>query len=179
FGNPNYLLFQYSNDDSYELEVNPNSNIVDSEYLNYFRFIGRIIGLAVFHNQYLSVNFNYLFYKKLLDKPLKYSDLEFVDPEIYKNIDWLKNNKNVESLCLTFELNTKDCFGNQKYLELKSNGANIDVTDSNKNEYINLVINYKLNNTNDQEQFEAIKQGFYEILPKNISSLINEFDLKV
>jgi len=37
------------------------------------------------------------------------------------------------------------------------NGANIDVTDSNKNEYINLVINYKLNNTNDKEQLKAIK----------------------
>jgi len=30
----------------------------------------------------------------------------------------------------------KDCFGNHKNIELKPNGANIDVSDSNKDEYI-------------------------------------------
>jgi len=30
----------------------------------------------------------------------------------------------------------EDCFGDRKTVELKPNGANIDVTDSNKYEYI-------------------------------------------
>jgi len=87
-GNPNYSLFQYSNTNSYELEINPMSSI-NPEHLNYFKFIGRIMGLAIYHRQYLSVNFNFLFYKKLLDKPLDFSDMESVDPEVYKNIKWL------------------------------------------------------------------------------------------
>jgi len=41
-----------------------------------------------------------------------------------------------ESLCLNFALNIEDCFGNHKTIELKPNGANINVTDFNKNEYI-------------------------------------------
>jgi len=63
---------------------------INPEHLNYFKFIGRIIGLAIFHKQYLSVNFTLLFYKKLLNIPLEFSDMEFIDPEIYKNIKWLQ-----------------------------------------------------------------------------------------
>jgi len=62
---------------------------INSEHLNYFKFIGRIMGLAIFHRQYLSVNFTILFYKKLLSQPIDFSDMEFNDPEIYKNIKWL------------------------------------------------------------------------------------------
>ena len=42
-----------------------------------------------------------------------------------------------------------------------------------------LVIENKLNNTNDKEQLEALKQGFYEIIPHSINSLIGEIDFKV
>ncbi len=62
---------------------------INSEHLNYFQFIGRIMGLAIYHKQYLSVHFTRVFYKKLLNIPLDFSDIEFIDPEIYKNIIWL------------------------------------------------------------------------------------------
>eukprot|EP00833_Pecoramyces_ruminatium_P017319 jgi/Orpsp1_1/1191351/evm.model.d7180000085114.2 len=88
-GNPNYSLFQYSHDNSYELEINPNSGMVDPDHLKYFRFIGQMIGLSIFHKQYLSVFFTLLFYKKLLNKPLEISDLEYVDPQMFKNLQHL------------------------------------------------------------------------------------------
>jgi len=62
---------------------------INPEHLNYFKFIGRILGLAIFNRQYLSINFALLFYKKILNKPLEFSDMEFIDPEVYKNIKWL------------------------------------------------------------------------------------------
>ena len=42
-----------------------------------------------------------------------------------------------------------------------------------------MVIENKLNNTNENEQLNALKQGFYEIIPQNISSILDEIDLKV
>jgi len=63
---------------------------INPEHLNYFKFIGRIMGLTIYHRQYLSVDFTILFYKKLLNKPLEFSDMKFIDPEIYKNINWLR-----------------------------------------------------------------------------------------
>jgi len=114
----------------------------------------------------------------LLNKPLELSDLKYYDPEIYKSITWLKNNEGAENLYLTFETEKEDCYGEHKKIELKPNGANIFVNDSNKNEYIDLIIKSKLNNGNDEEQFNSLKEGFYEIVPKNINTFYDENDLK-
>jgi len=59
------------------------------DYKNFYHFFGRIIGLAIFNKKYLSVNFTFLFYKKLLNKPVEFSDMEYVDPVLYKNMKWL------------------------------------------------------------------------------------------
>jgi len=177
-GNVNYSLFQYAHDNSYELEVNPNSGIIDSDHLEYFRFIGRVIGLAIFHKQYLPVFFTLLFYKKLLNKPLEFSDLRFVDYEMYKNLKQLKENDGAKYLYLTFQMEINDCFGNHKTIELKPNGSNIDVTDDNKLEYIELITKNKLSNSNDKEQLNALKEGLYEIIPESITLFLDEVDLK-
>ncbi|OUM60096.1 hypothetical protein PIROE2DRAFT_14222, partial [Piromyces sp. E2] len=134
--NPDYLLLQSSPYNSYELEINPKSNIGNPFYLKHFKFIGRIIGLAILNQQNIPLSFTLPLYKKLLGKEPDFFDLKFVDPEIYKNINWLKEHDGIDSLSLTFEIEEKDCFGNRHKIELKTNGANIDVTDSNKQEYI-------------------------------------------
>jgi len=178
-GNPDYSLFQYINSNSYELDINSMSGIVDTNHLKYFKFIGRIMGLAIINKQYLPVNFSPIIFKNLLHISLEFSDLEYIGPEIYKNLIWLKNNDGVQELCLTFEIDEKDCFGNQNYVELKPNGSTINVNDLNKNEYIELFTEYKLHNKNKESQYEALKQGFYEIIPNDIKFLFNELDLKL
>jgi len=50
-----------------------------------------------------------------------------------------REHNGAENLGLDFTLNMEDCFGNHKIIELKPNGASIDVTDSNKNEYIEYI----------------------------------------
>ena len=42
-----------------------------------------------------------------------------------------------------------------------------------------MVIKNKFNNTNDKKQLDALKQGFYEIIPKGINFLLDKIDLKV
>ena len=49
--NPFYCLFEYSSH-NYTLQINPNSGI-NPEHLNYFKFIGRVVGLGVFHRRFL------------------------------------------------------------------------------------------------------------------------------
>jgi len=69
---------------------------INPEHLSYFNFIGRIMGLAIFYKQYFPLNFTLLFYKRLLNKPLEFLDLEFIiDPEVYKNIKWLQYGTNL------------------------------------------------------------------------------------
>ena len=42
-----------------------------------------------------------------------------------------------------------------------------------------MVIENKLNNKNDKEQFNALKKGFYDIIPQYVNLLLDDIDLKV
>jgi len=42
-----------------------------------------------------------------------------------------------------------------------------------------LVIKSIFDNANDKEKLNALKKGFYEIIPESINSLLDEIDLKV
>ncbi|GME75218.1 unnamed protein product [Ambrosiozyma monospora] len=81
--NPFYCLFQYASSDNYTLQINPNSD-VNPEHLNYFKFIGRTVGLGVFHRRFLDAFFVGAMYKMMLHKKIVLQDLESVDAELYK-----------------------------------------------------------------------------------------------
>jgi E3 ubiquitin-protein ligase NEDD4 len=86
--NPVYCLFEYSALDNYTLQMNPASS-VNPEHLSYFRFIGRVMGLAVFHRRFLDAYFIVSFYKMILKKKVTISDLESVDAELYRGLKWM------------------------------------------------------------------------------------------
>jgi E3 ubiquitin-protein ligase NEDD4 len=50
-----YPLFCFR--DNYTLQINPFSGLCNEEHLNYFRFIGRIAGMAVYHGKLLDGKF--------------------------------------------------------------------------------------------------------------------------
>ncbi|MEQ2178550.1 E3 ubiquitin-protein ligase smurf1 [Goodea atripinnis] len=86
--NPYYGLFQYSTDNIYTLQINPDSSI-NPDHLSYFHFVGRVMGLAVFHSHYINGSFTLPFYKQLLGKPIQLNDLETTDPELHKSLVWI------------------------------------------------------------------------------------------
>src|SRR6266436_8635588 len=51
-----YCLFEYLATDNYTLQINPASG-VNPEHPNYFKFIGRVLGLAIFHCQFFDAYF--------------------------------------------------------------------------------------------------------------------------
>ena len=76
------------------------------------------------------------FYKRMLGRPLILKDLESVDPEYYKSLQWILENEIDECyLGLTFSVDQEE-FGETKEVELKEGGKEIDVTDENKAEYV-------------------------------------------
>ena len=111
---PNYGLFEYSAVDNYTLQINPASGI-NPEHLNCktlelaclcllvlpaeppllpslhvdFKFVGRVLGMAVFHRRFLDTHFIGSFYKMLLGKKLLFSDLESADDELYRGLKWM------------------------------------------------------------------------------------------
>lgn len=85
--NPVYCLFEYSAHDNYTLQINPRSN-VNPEHLSYFKFIGRVAGLAVFHQRFLDSFFIPAFYKMILQKKITLQDMESVDADLYRSLQW-------------------------------------------------------------------------------------------
>lgn len=57
-------------------------------------------------------------------------------------------------------------------MDLKPNGRNVLVTDENKDEYIQLIAEYRLT-TSIKPQLDAFLEGFYEIVPKEHISIVS------
>ena len=73
----------------------------------WFRFSGRVLGLALVHQYLLDAFFTRSFYKALLRLPCSLSDLEYLDAEFHQSLLWLKDNDisdMSESLDLTFSV---------------------------------------------------------------------------
>jgi len=54
-----------------------------------------------------------------------------------------------------------DQFGEKKTVELKEGGSKVSVTEQNKEEYVRLVVSYRLDHS-IQTQIKAFLEGFYE-----------------
>ncbi|KAI5698878.1 hypothetical protein M8J75_013167 [Diaphorina citri] len=175
--NPQYGLFQYSREDNYTLQINPDSG-VNPEHLSYFHFAGRIIGIAVFHGHYIDGGFTTPFYKMLLNKPITLEDIEGVDPELHRSLTWiLENTLSNDVLDTTFAVEVNS-FGVLKVHELKGGGKDIQVTEDNKKEYVRLYVNWRFMRGIEQ-QFLALQKGFTEIVPLHLLRPFDERELEL
>ena len=160
--NPYYGLFEYSASDNYTLQINPNSALCIENHLQYFHFIGRIAGMAVYHKRLLDGFFIQPFYKMMLDEPVMLKDMEQVDIEYHNSLKWIKEN---DPTCLELTFVTEsEVFGQIVENQLKPGGANIPVTNDNKIEYIGLVINERFN-SRIKPQMDKFLQGFNDVIP--------------
>ena len=80
------------------LQINPLSS-VNPNHLSYFQFVGRIIGLAIKHGQYLEGGFTMPLYKLLLGKQITGEDMAYVDPTFHNSLMWMLDNVR-KLLCL-------------------------------------------------------------------------------
>ncbi|XP_020660543.3 E3 ubiquitin-protein ligase NEDD4-like isoform X3 [Pogona vitticeps] len=174
--NPYYGLFEYSATDNYTLQINPNSGLCNEDHLSYFTFIGRVAGLAVYHGKLLDGFFIRPFYKMMLGKPITLKDMESVDSEYYNSLKWILENDPTE-LDLMFCIDEEN-FGQTYQVDLKPNGSEVMVTNENKREYIDLVIQWRFVNR-VQKQMNAFMEGFTELLPLDLIKIFDENELEL
>ena len=89
--NAGYGLFRQSNIGSETFQPNPQSGI-NPQHLMYFIFCGRFVAKAIYDNQLLECHFTRAFYKQILGKPVSWRDMEAVDEEHFKNLNWMLEN---------------------------------------------------------------------------------------
>lgn len=174
--NPFYCLFEYSAHDNYTLQINPHSGI-NPEHLNYFKFIGRVVGLAIFHRRFLDAFFIGALYKMMLNKAVALSDMEGVDADFHRSLQWMLNNPIEGVLEQTFSTEDER-FGQTTIEDLKPGGRDIDVTDVNKKEYVDMMVKWRIQKRID-EQFQAFITGFHELIPAELVNVFDERELEL
>jgi E3 ubiquitin-protein ligase NEDD4 len=174
--NPFYCLFEYSAHDNYTLQINPHSGI-NPEHLNYFKFIGRVVGLAIFHRRFLDAFFIGALYKMMLNKPVNLADMEGVDADFHRSLQWMLDNPIEGVLDQTFSTEDER-FGVTNVEDLKPGGRDIEVTDANKKEYVDLMVKWRIQKRID-EQFQAFITGFHELIPAELVNVFDERELEL
>ncbi|KAK5629426.1 hypothetical protein RRF57_005140 [Xylaria bambusicola] len=172
----NYALFVPVSSDRTTFHPNKLSGIND-EHLSFFKFIGRIIGKALYEGRLLDCYFSRAVYKRILGKPVSVKDMESFDPEYYKSLSWMLNNDITDIITETFSVED-DEFGVTKVSDLCENGRNMPVTEENKHDYVRLVVEHKLLSS-VKEQMENFLKGFHDIIPAELISIFNEQELEL
>jgi E3 ubiquitin-protein ligase NEDD4 len=174
--NPFYCLFEYSAHDNYTLQINPHSGI-NPEHLGYFKFIGRVVGLAIFHRRFLDAFFIGAFYKMILKKKVALSDMEGVDAEFHRTLSWAMDNDVTDVIYSTFSVEDER-FGEKVTVDLKPGGRDIEVNNENKKEYVELITEWRIQKRVD-EQFNAFVAGFHELIPADLVNVFDERELEL
>ncbi|KAF0726004.1 hypothetical protein Ae201684P_016531 [Aphanomyces euteiches] len=169
-------LFVVSNRDDNSYFINPNSEHDVQEttlhkqfklsHLDAFRAVGRFMGRALLDGQVLPLHLNPVLFKAILGVPMTLDDVECLDRSVYKSLRYVVENSGVDSLALTFsETEQRGHFVTE--INLIENGQEIEVTDANKYEYVDLKVRYLLF-TRIQDQLNALVQGIYDIVPPEL-----------
>jgi E3 ubiquitin-protein ligase HUWE1 len=174
--NPDYALFLPVASDKTTFHPNRTS-WVNPEHLSFFKFIGRVIGKAIYDNCFLDCHFSRDVYKSILGRSVSLKDLETIDLEYYNSLMWMLENDITDVIIETFSVETED-YGEVKTIDLIPNGRDISVTEDNKHEYVRLVVEYRLQ-TSVKEQVDNFLQGFHEIIPKSLISIFDEQELEL
>lgn len=174
--NPDYALFTPVASDRTTFHPNRTSE-VNPEHLLFFKFIGRIIGKAIYDNKLLDCHFSRAVYKQILGKSVSVKDMETLDLDYYKSLVWMLENDITDIITETFSIDADD-YGEQKVIDLKPNGRNIPVTEENKAEYVKLVVEYRLVES-IKDQLNAFLEGFHDIISKDAVAIFDEQELEL
>jgi len=175
--NPMYCLFEYAGSSNYTLQINPASTI-NPDHLLYFRFVGRFIAMALFHAKFIDTGFSLPFYKRMLNRKLTLKDIESVDEEFYNSLVWIRDN-NIDECDLDLDFTMDfEVLGKIDTVELKEGGADITVTELNKEEYIRLMIDWRFSR-GVKEQTRAFLDGFNEVVPLQWLQYFDERELEL
>ncbi|CAI5971390.1 unnamed protein product, partial [Closterium sp. NIES-65] len=176
------LLFTTVGNDT-SFQPNPNS-VLQPGHLSYFKFVGRVVAKALYDGQLLDVHFTRSFYKHILGVKVTFHDIEAIDPDYYKNLQWMLENDISDILDLTFSMDADE---EKRILyertevtdhELIPGGRNIRVTEENKHEYVDAVADYRMTAA-IRPQIAAFMEGFTELIPKDLIAMFNDKELEL
>lgn len=160
--------------------INEHSGQQNKNHLEYFRFCGQIIAKALWHKIPIKAFLNKVLLKKLIGIPYTYADLKYYDEEIWKSIKYIKCNEILPGDSIaTFTVNDIDpVTGTETIIELKEKGRSIWIKEENKEEFVELYLDYVLHKSTDA-QFIAFNYGFSSLVPYEMLQVLDEDELEL
>lgn len=171
---PNYGLFVYD-EDSRLAWFNSWSFENTAEY----SLIGMVLGLAIYQSTILDVPFPPALFKKLLGQQATLDDFMALHPSLGRGLSqMLAFDGSVEDVfCRDFVVEV-EYLGRTEKVPLKENGERIPVTNQNRQEYVNLLVDWTFNKQ-AAKQFEAFKSGFDTVCRGSPLTLLKPDELEL
>jgi len=164
----NLKLFIKSDTDDYSYIINPFLKRNDKNF-KYFDFIGKLMAKALIDNITVNICFNKLIYKMILQEPIEFNELVFINKPVYDSIKNLKSTQTdsgipYRELCLYYNLEMKDTNDKVHTLDIINYGREIPVEDI--DDYTNKRIDFLFGL---YEPFiKKIRESLYNIIPKEV-----------
>ena len=176
---PSYNFFRLSEDGTTLQPAPSSSELFERENpLPYLRFVGRIMAKAISEGLLLDVHFSRSFYKHILGLPVTYHDIEAIDPVVFKSLNDILNME-IDDLGLELYFTAdQEAFGVSKEVQLIPGGAEVEVTDGNKWDYVQLRAAHKMTSSILAET-HAFLEGFHDLIPPSLISIFSEAELEL
>ncbi|KAH8074283.1 ubiquitin protein ligase [Aureococcus anophagefferens] len=173
-----------------------------------YEFAGRLLAKALVERIPVAAPLSLPLYKQLVGAPLEYDDLECLDPDLCRNLDWLLHNDGVDALDLDFSVATPrtcpfggadpDALGdddddgedrdvdavsyvldtNVAIRELCERGRDVKVTDRNKRTYVEALWRHHVLEAHKDATWHLAK-GVYSVLPPDLLAVFDAYELEL
>ncbi|KAL7546229.1 hypothetical protein ACHAWF_009565 [Thalassiosira exigua] len=176
--NPDMGLWLPSASNQMAMRINPASEIsCPEDHLIYFRFLGRVMGKALFDGQLVAGHMVRHLYKHILGWPVMFDDLEIPDEEYYKSLKQLLDLDNIEDMCLDFTF-TESALGENRVVELMEGGESVDVTNDNLPEFMEANLKYHMMDRVKPQLLELLL-GFFDVIPEPLLTIFDFQELEL
>jgi ubiquitin-protein ligase E3 A len=138
-----------------------------------------ILGLAIYNDVLLPVQFPLVVWRKLLGVTPTLQDLCEVDPDVGRNLQLLleyDGGDEQEAFDLNFEL-TREVYGETRRIPLVNGGSSIPVTAANKQHFVDAYVRYVLLDS-VANPFGAFARGFLRVAGGPFLQLLRAEDLQ-
>lgn len=152
------------------------ASMVNPMHLDYFKFAGRVMALALMHKVHVGLVFDRVFFQQLAGNSLiSLEDIRDADPCLYKSCKQILQMDaefiDSDALGLTFVREIEE-LGSRTVVELCPGGKSIVVNSKNRGDYVKLLIQHQFVRS-ISKQVEQFKDGFGDMLCKPNDSGLN------
>eukprot|EP01039_Chlorochromonas_danica_P004879 gene4879-5347_t len=152
-------------------------NATTSTQLSMLSFLGQLMGVAVRTKDFLALNFPPFVWKLLSGATPTVEDLEGIDYSLVASLRQLRDiAMDAETFAQTFFETFTTLSSDDRVVPLLPKGDQLDVTLENRQEYIDLVFQYRLHEFDLQAA--AVRTGLASILPLHLLNLYTADELE-